>query len=74
MAESKCRCGGTTFEAKSAREVGGIPPSAQFVQCSKCGEVVGALSGLDYSGMILGVEQRLTDKINGLSRAVAPPS
>lgn len=67
MAESKCgSCGNGTFEARSTK-VRDLPTTSQFVQCAKCGVVVGVVEGVDPFRAIQALEERLSTQIKAIA-------
>ena len=65
MATSTCvRCGHTSFEmAESA--ISGLRFKRDFLQCGKCGGVVGVIEADDLNARLDAIEARLKDLADG---------
>ncbi len=66
MAQSKCPvCSETDFEVKETRMIRGSSLTWWFVQCAKCGAVVGVLDQVTHASILdrLGaIESRLSNR------------
>ena len=59
MAISTCtRCNNKQFELKVVRPIGS-EYNVNFIQCNKCGGVLGVLESLEVSALILQLAERL---------------
>lgn len=59
MAMSRCvKCDGTTFEAVRTESIRGTEFAFTFIQCAKCGGVVGVLEALNNSLYLLKIAEK----------------
>ena len=72
MATSTCvRCGHTSFEvAESA--ISGLRFKRDFLQCGKCGGVIGVVEADDLNARLDSIEERLKELAGGRPRARVP--
>lgn len=68
MAQSTCvKCGSTNFELSStAHKIYNAATTFYFVQCSKCGGVVGVVNNVELNAQISTVEESVNRKVQGL--------
>jgi len=60
MATSTCvKCGSTSFEVVEARPKGSKHNYLGFVQCSKCGGVIGVIDPLNIGSMLEEIREHL---------------
>jgi hypothetical protein len=59
MAQSKCsKCDSTFFEAVE-KEISGYKFKLSFIQCAKCGNVVGVMEYLNIGAVLKSMEKKL---------------
>lgn len=69
MPQSNCsRCGSTQFEAVHAHDLKGISRSVIFIQCEKCGAVVGVLDLVNLGIQAMNLREEVNQVINNLRR------